>query len=139
RTFGIDPAGPARFNITRLGPVLEDIHDRLAGVMIENLPWAKFIERYDRKATLFYLDPPYWGCESDYGRDLFSPGDFRHLATVLKALKGRFILSLNDVSEVREVFANFTIEPVTLTYTVGGGKGRAAKEVIITNFGVNIG
>ncbi|MHA1523380.1 MAG: DNA adenine methylase, partial [Alphaproteobacteria bacterium] len=57
-----------------------------------------------------------------------------HMATVLRAIKGRFILSLNDVPEVREIFTGFTIEPVKLTYTVGGGKGRAAKEVIITNF-----
>lgn len=133
RTFGIDPTGPARFNINRLGPVLEDLHDRLAGVMVENLPWADFIKRYDRKATLFYLDPPYWGCEADYGPGLFSPDDFGHMAGVLKALKGRFILSLNDVPEVRQMFGRFQIEPVKLTYTISGGVGKAAREVIISN------
>ncbi len=29
----------------------------MAGVIIENLPWRRFIERYDRPGTLFYLDP----------------------------------------------------------------------------------
>ena len=50
----------ARFNLLKLAPQLEEIHERMAGVVIENLPWRRFIERYDRPETLFYLDPPYW-------------------------------------------------------------------------------
>jgi DNA adenine methylase len=42
----------------------------MAGVVIENLPWQKFIERYDRPGILFYIDPPYWDNEDDYGKRL---------------------------------------------------------------------
>lgn len=59
RIFGIDSGGPARFDITRIGPVLEEAHERLAGVWIECLPYAEFIRRWDRPGTLFYCDPPY--------------------------------------------------------------------------------
>ena len=38
RSFGVDSSGPSRFDVTRLGPVLEEIHSRLAGVVIECLP-----------------------------------------------------------------------------------------------------
>jgi DNA adenine methylase len=41
-----------------LGPLLDEIHDRLAGVVIECLPWPDFVARYDSPTTLFYLDPP---------------------------------------------------------------------------------
>ncbi len=103
------PARPARFDITRLGPLLEDDHDRLAGVVVECLPYADFIARYDRPATLFYIDPPYWGSEDSYGKGLFGRDDYERLAGLLKALRGRFIISLNNVAEVRQLFAGFLI------------------------------
>ena len=58
RTFGIDTLGPGRFDVRKLGPLLEAAHERLAGVWIECLPWRQFIERWDRPGTLFYLDRP---------------------------------------------------------------------------------
>jgi len=132
QTFGIDYTGGARFDLTKLVPLLEDVHERLAGVVIECLPYAECLRRYDsRPGTLFYLDPPYWGCTDDYGKDLFSPADFGVLRGLLEGLEGRFILSLNDVPEVREIFAGFAMEAVGLNYRIGGGV-RPAKELIIT-------
>jgi len=64
RNFGMVMDGPARFDITRLGPVLEELHERLAPVAIECLPYATFIAKYDRPRTLFYLDPPYWAARA---------------------------------------------------------------------------
>lgn len=136
QNFGVSPSAPARFDVTRLEAILADVHERLAGVVIERLPWSALIARYDRAATLFYLDPPYWGCEDDYGVGLFAQGDFERLAERLGSIKGRFILSLNDTHQVREIFAAFTIEAVETTYSIAGGnrgadKGRVG-EVIIT-------
>ena len=104
----------------------------MAGVVIECLGWAEFIDRWDRKEMLFYLDPPYWNGESDYGKGVFGRADFAALAKRLRRLKGRFILSINDVPEVREAFSGFKLAPVSLTYTITGGKGTPAKELIIT-------
>ncbi len=28
-SFGVDTTGPARFNLNRLGPILEEVHERL--------------------------------------------------------------------------------------------------------------
>ncbi len=132
QNFGIAMDG-ARFNMLRLAPQLEEIHERLAGVVIENLSWRDFIERYDRPRTLFYLDPPYWGNEDDYGRAVFSRADFTEMADVLGRLKGRFILSLNAVQGVVETFSEFRIEEVDCSYSVQGqGRSKDVKEVIIT-------
>jgi len=132
QNFGVDTTGSARFNLTRLAPLLEDVHERLAGVVIENLDWLDFIDRYDRPGTLFYLDPPYFGSEGDYGKALFGRDQFALMAERLGRLKGRFILSINDRPEIREVFAAFQFHEADLTYSVGGGNGTPAKELIIT-------
>ena len=132
RTNGIDRDNGSRFNLTKLEPMLEEVHDRLAGVSIERLHWQKFLDRYDRPGTLLYLDPPYWGCTDDYGADVFSEADFGALRDALGAINGRFILSINDVPEIRALFAEFTIEPVDLTYRISG-KVTAARELIISS------
>ncbi|OJY33185.1 MAG: DNA methyltransferase [Rhodobacterales bacterium 65-51] len=136
RNFGVQTDRPARFNLTTLEPMLEDLHSRLAGVIIECLDWADFIPRYDREGTLFYLDPPYWGCEGDYGKALFSRADFGRMADVLAGLKGRFILSINDVPEIREIFGRFQLTGVTTSYTIGDKSDRstARAELLVSNF-----
>ena len=129
RNFGVSPDQPARFNLTTLEPMLESLHERLAGVTIERLPYSEFITRYDRKEALFYLDPPYWGCENDYGKNIFGRVDFENLSTVLRGIKGRFIMPINDVPEIRELFGWATIVAVETTYTVAKDVG----ELIITS------
>jgi DNA adenine methylase len=127
RTFGVPPGLPGRFDVTKLEPMLADIAERLAGVIIENLPYADFIRRYDRAGTLFYLDPPYFGIERDYGPGMFGREDFEKLAETLGGIAGRFILTVNDVPAMREVFGRFAIEEATVTYTVGKGRTTAAR------------
>ena len=131
RNFGISADRPGRFNLLTLEPDLEALHHRLAGVTVTCQDWAAFIRRIDREGTLFYLDPPYWGCEDDYGRALFGRERFQEMAEVLGSLKGRFILSLNDVEGVRETFRRFPMEPVRTTYTVAAGKAQERGELLI--------
>jgi len=92
---------------------------RLAGVVIECLDYGDFIRRYDGPGTLFYLDPPYWGCEDDYGKTMFERADFQRLSDQLAGIDGRFILSINDVPEIRTIFSWAQIEEVGTTYSVG--------------------
>lgn len=132
RSFGVDPRAPGAFDVTRIVPLLEELHGRLAGVTIECLDWAEFIGRYDRPGTLFFLDPPYWGSERDYGRELFGRAEFERLAAALSGLQGRFLMSINDVPAVRETFAGFRVRPVKVTYTVARGRARRAGELIVS-------
>lgn len=133
QTFGVANERPARFDITKLTETLEDLHQRLAGVVIENLDWRDILARYDRPDTLFYLDPPYWDCENDYGRGLFSQDDFTAMADLLRCLKGRFILSLNDVPQIHKIFACFTIRSVSTRYSISRNNRQRVGEVLISN------
>lgn len=134
RNFGVDPGRPARFDVTKLVPMLADVFDRLAGVVVERLPWSDFIRRYDKPGTLFYLDPPYYECEDDYGAGMFDRAQFEVMADQLRGIKGRFILSLNDHAEVRRIFAGFEMQEVNVRYSIAGkGAGPVAGELIISN------
>lgn len=133
RNFGVSPGMPGRFDVTKLATTLADLNERLAGVIIENLPFQQFIERYDGEGVLFYLDPPYAGSEADYGAGVFGPESFTVLAALLGRIKGDFILSINDTPAIRDTFGAFKLEPVSLTYTIGNGAATEARELIITS------
>jgi len=137
--FGVAPSHAPRFSLSRLEPILDAAHERLDGVVFESLDWAELIERYDSPDTLFYLDPPYWGGESDYGKGMFGRGDFARMADVLAGIKGRFILSINDRPEIRELFGGFYIEPVRLKYTVAAGAAKEAQELVVMDREVVVG
>lgn len=131
RHYGVTYTGSARFDLTKLVPMLEDVHERLAGVDIERMPYQDLIGRYDRPGTLFYLDPPYHGNEDDYGPGVFSEADFERLSGLLEAIEGSFIMSINDTPAIREIFGGFAIEPVGVNYRLSG-KVTAARELIIS-------
>ena len=138
RHFGTDKSQGARFNIAKLEPLLADIHERLTGVVIEQLPFDQFVARYDRPGMLFYCDPPYFGCEDDYGKDVFARTDFERLAAALSSAAGKAVISINDTPEIREIFAAFTITEARTTYSLPGKRAVAgnASELIISNFAI---
>ncbi len=132
QSFGVDPTSSRAFDLARMQPRIERVRGRLQGVVIENLDWLDFIARYDRPGTLFYLDPPYWGCESDYGAGVFIRGDFQRMADKLRTIQGRFLMSINDRPEIRDLFAWTDILPVDTAYSVGNAdRSEAAKELLI--------
>ncbi len=131
RSFGLSTDRPGRFNLTTLEPDLEALHERLAGVTVTCMDFEAFITRIDRHGALFYIDPPYVGCEGDYGPG-FSPADHERLAQVLRGLHGRFVLSINDRPEIHDLYGGWCeIEPVSVTYTVSSkGAGRFGELII---------
>lgn len=133
RTFGLSSAHPSRFNLTTLEPDLEALHERLSAVTVTCMDYAEFLVRIDRPGALFYLDPPYFGNEGDYGPDTFAPEDFAVIAEKLSGLAGEFILSINDVPAIRALFDWANIVPVQTTYSLATGKTKSAPELLISS------
>jgi DNA adenine methylase len=131
--FGVSATTSPRFSLSRLEPLLDAAHERLEGVVFEQLDWAELIPRYDSSGALFYLDPPYMGGEDDYGKGLFDRGQFARMAEILAGIEGAFILSINDTPEVREIFGAFHLQEVSLRYSVSAAGATEAKELIISN------
>jgi DNA adenine methylase len=127
------------FSIYRIEETIYDVHRRLENVTIERLPYDECLRRYDSPDTFFYLDPPYWGHEKDYGCGIFARDDFSQLAEMLRAVAGRFLLSLNDVPEIRGIFTGFIFREVATTYHAGTrhGHGKKVVELLIANYDLN--
>lgn len=132
--FGYATTKSSRLNLLRIEEELSAAHIRLARVYIECLEYEDVIKRYDKPHTFFYIDPPYFDCETMYGKEIFSKNDFQNLADILGNIQGKFILSLNDRPEIREIFAKFKIEEVNVKYTCSKSKNVSAKEILIMNF-----
>lgn len=120
------------FNPKSLPEIIERTHDRLARVQIECASYEDILRRYDRPTTLFYLDPPYWGRR--LYRFNFSTADFEELERRLEKVRARFVLSLNDVPEVRKLFSKFRLSEIELSYTAQRDSKKRFAELLITNY-----
>ncbi|WP_028314665.1 DNA adenine methylase [Desulfatibacillum aliphaticivorans] len=132
RTFGGGPLQRPRINLIRFEEELSEVHLRLARVQIEHLPWQDFVKRYDRPQTFFYLDPPYY-LAPYYNHNLTKP-DYVEMADILAGVKGKFLLSINDAPEMRDIFKAFKIGTVSLQYSVSQKQSTIGKELLIRNF-----
>lgn len=135
RTFGTATTCAPKLNLLRIEEELSQAHLRLSSTFIEHLEWHKCIERYDRPHTLFYCDPPYWGTEG-YGVD-FGLEQYVRMAELARSIKGKMVISVNDIEPMREAFAGLPMERLDIRYSVGGaGRGnKPSGELLIRNFG----
>lgn len=88
-------------------PLIEQAHRRLSKVVIENKDFEKLIRQYDRPVSFFYADPPYYETEKYYknvGEDGFRKEDHIRLRDTLMSIEGKFLLSYNDCSFIRELY-----------------------------------
>lgn len=135
-SFSISTQRLSGFNLLRIEEELSAIHLRLARVYIENRSYDELIPRVDRPHTFFYLDPPYYGCENYYGDGVFSRDDYGKMRDILKAVKGKFILSINDHPRIREIFRGFEMARVKTRYAAGAwsGNSKAVTELLLSNY-----
>lgn len=98
--------------------------------------WKSVISQYDSPSTFHYLDPPYENSEKLYKEGSM---DFEDLAKYLKTIKGKFILSINDSPNIRNLFKGFKQQKIS----VKGGANNQEKgtigqkirgELLIKNF-----
>ena len=115
---------------------LIQVAERFKNIIIENLPYLDFIERYDAKDTLFYNDPPYYGSENLYSI-VFTDKDHVKLSEILKNIKGKFLLSYNDCKKIRGIYKDYHIMKVDSQESIEKLDGQARQirhELLIANY-----
>lgn len=134
QSFGVSNSTKPRLNFTRLEEELSETHLRLARVTIENLNYEQLIKRYDGDEVFFYVDPPYWDCENDYGKGIFTKDDFMNLRDTLATTKAQWLVSINNVPEIRALFAGHEIREVKTKYSIASKESKAVTELLIANY-----
>lgn len=134
-SFSIATTSRPRLNLLRIEEELSMVHLRLARVYIENRPYEEVLLRFDKPDTFFYIDPPYYGCEDYYGPGIFSREDFERLRDILLDVKGRFMMSINNVDHIQQLFGGFHVEKVKTSYSAAGGhRKKRVEELLIMNY-----
>lgn len=117
---------------------LDPIHKRLSTVIIENLDWQDCVNRYDRKGTVMYIDPPYPGNGCNYSHNMRDWDAHKLLSERLSHTRCEWILSSYDKPEIRELFAPYFITPVQSSSGMNTEKNSSTrvlnKEILITSF-----
>ena len=122
-------------------PLIEQAHRRLSKVVIENKDFEKLIRQYDRPVSFFYADPPYFETEKYYknvGEDGFKKEDHIRLRDTLMGIEGKFLLSYNDCSFIRELYdaPNIQIESYTRINNIKQRYDNGAQfpEILVANY-----
>ena len=134
QTFGT--ATTARsINLMRIEESLSAAWQRLAGTYVENLPWLECAERYDRPHTFHYMDPPYWQTKG-YGGS-FGMDQYELMADFMRRSKGKVMVSINDHPDIREVFAGFRFEELSIRYSntnMRQAKAKVTGELVVMSW-----
>jgi len=125
------------YNPYNIVPKLPEYKELLKGVTLTNKDYEAIVNKYDDKHTFFFIDPPYENTEEGYGYAETTDFDFDRLASVLRDIKGNFLLTINDSPRIRKLFAEFIIKPVKVISqwkNASEKHGKVRKELIITNY-----
>jgi len=133
--FSSAPSRPSNLNLLRIEEQLSAAHLRLSRVTIENLSFSKLIPKIDREDTFFYIDPPYYDYENYYGDGIFGKDDFIRLRELYDNLNGKFLMSINDTPEIRDIYQGYHFTEVKTRYSIGkDGSKKKVGELLIRNY-----
>lgn len=130
-------SNPNRF-ISRLPKLVEEIALRFEDIIVEDLDFREFFDKYGEKEFFYYLDPPYFGmCGYEFP---FSEKDHQDLHKCLKNFKGKFLMTYNKHIEVLKMYKGFCIQDIESDYQAANrphaytDKSNEGKQIVIKNY-----
>ena len=109
---------------------------RLQKARILNKDYAMVVKTYDSPSTFFFFDPPYEKTRSIYGYGQHKEFDYVKLVDVLRSIRGKFLMTMNDSPHVRELFKEFRLKG-TKVYARWSRKTKRAedrRELLVMNY-----
>ncbi len=107
KTFGYKERSPADFK-----KLLKE-KERLKNTRIFHGDYDLVVKKFDSKDAFIYLDPPYpneWPGPS--GINAWGEKDVREIHELLKNVKGKWLLSINNLDWIRKIFSDFHVSKI---------------------------
>lgn len=135
-SFGVAKTrgGGVGFNHKQVGGLLKAAHERLDGVVVENLPYERCFANYDSADTFFFIDPPYLNAQTAAYKG-WSEDQMRQFRRQVGKLKGNWIVTVDDSPLNRDLFSDCQVEAVETRNRLANGRTHAELkfgELIIT-------
>lgn len=140
---GKEQKGPwkldARFNKKELIKRIELIGAYKEKIYVSNFDAVDFL--LHQKAllpqnSLIYLDPPYYVKGAELYRNFYKHDDHVKIANTLREIQLPWVVSYDNVPEIKSIYHEFNMTDYTLNYTAQDKK--KGLEIIIYNHGIKI-
>jgi DNA adenine methylase len=126
----------ARFNRSELISRIKRIASLRERIHLSNLDAADFVKVHNGiKNKLLYLDPPYYRPAHLY-LNAYQPDDHTQVRNLVVGLRCRWVVSYDDVPQVRKLYKHQISRRVELLHTARAA--RQGKEVIFFSSGLKI-
>ncbi|MEJ6471283.1 hypothetical protein LDK28_04305 [Fusobacterium animalis] len=119
-----------RFNKKKLIEKIEEISSYKNKIEFYNLDATIFIEKIKIKKNLFiFFDPPYYDKGQELYTNFYNKSDHIKLAKYISSLKQNWIITYDNMNEIKEIYSNHQIKEFDINYSLE--KKRKAKEILI--------
>ena len=118
--------------IVRVGRYKDQIH-------LSNLDAIRFLDEKSRalpKSSLFFIDPPYYKKGADLYTSFYEPEDHALLATKVTSLSHPWVVTYDDVPEVRRLYRDRRQFSFDISYSLR--EKRMGTEILIAAKGLKI-
>lgn len=124
----------ARFNKSDLIKRIKNIETFKEKITVSNLDAIKFLDKFVPllpKNSLIYLDPPYYVKGAELYRNFYQHEDHVNIANTLKEISLPWVVSYDNVQEIRDIYHSYQTNDYSLNYTAQDKK--IGSEIIIYN------
>jgi ATP-dependent DNA ligase/site-specific DNA-adenine methylase len=108
--------------------------ERLKGVIVRSGDYKEVMKEFDSPETFYFLDPPYPGeWAGPQGIHHWKEADVKGFSEFLNTLKGKFLITLNDLPWVRESLKQFRQTTFIVPRTFRKGD-EPKEELLVSNY-----
>lgn len=128
----------ARYNKANLIDRIETIADYSDRIELTNVDAVQLVKSINKPSekTICYLDPPYYIKGRDLYLNYYSDDDHRQIAETMKKYQGKWLISYDSISFIKELYKEYRQKEYYLSYSAGNpAKGL---EVMIYSGNINI-